>query len=310
MSPGARWRGLVPWSVFSLAVVGCAASGRLGATLDEGDGGGVGADAAAAPDAPSEAAPPDAAPADARLSDAGPSDASDAARCDGPTGLLDCAFACTADLFEPGFERHDFGAETALPGSWRSGPHLPPRVDSDAGAEAFGPHPMTASWWENYTSALSNGAGGDGLLCAELRVFAEASGDLDDNAFELVVRLPVDGGYESSGMTAVLRPNSNTVGLHTRLSDTQWAKHDTQALLFERSTPTDVRVLLYAKGDRYAAIVGTKTAAAALRARYTLPVGGGLAMIGWRSPHGVMVKRHAFGTPEKGIAAALDKLLP
>jgi hypothetical protein len=211
---------------------------------------------------------------------------------------------CGSTLFADGTLPQDFSSQMAFEAAWRPA-WAKPQVK--AGGLAFGPHPLTADWWENYSPAESLTKPGDVLLCARLRLTAEASDPVGDNSFELTMRKPDSGMYETSGLVLLIESNASFVTLRTRTGQESWLTYDRAPLRIESGSETAFELLLYGKDQRFLAEVkNTRTGQIArLRAEAMLPAGGSVTVLGWRTRSGIFLDKLVMGPPSPAAGMRL-----
>ncbi|MDB4932531.1 MAG: hypothetical protein JWM10_5015 [Myxococcaceae bacterium] len=207
------------------------------------------------------------------------------------------AFArCPTAMFASVDLDEDFDSATSYAARW-TGSHVAPQVSG--GALAFGPHPLTANWWENYSPTSSNRSFGDALLCATFSFTPAASGD-GTGTLEVSLR------GVSEGMVVSVRGYNRDVVLQTKRADGTWAVHATAPLAFERDVAQTVDVMLLAAGDRFRAEVRNVTTGAtvSLRAQYALPAGP-VGLLGWMLRNAARVDRVRVGPPSAEVTRVL-----
>jgi hypothetical protein len=211
---------------------------------------------------------------------------------------------CPLTLFADGTLPQDLSTQAAYGAAWTGG-WVQPQIKN--GALAFGPHPMTANWWENYSPTASKQKPGDVLLCTKLRMTPEAGGAASDNSFELTMRLPDGAGFETAGMTLDLEVNGGVARLRTRTGDNQWTTYESKPIAGEPGAEITYELLLFGQGNRFLAEVrNTKTGQVViLHASATFPAGGAVTMLGWRNRYGAYVDRLVMGQPSLNIAGTL-----
>ncbi|MBL9008966.1 MAG: hypothetical protein JNJ46_32190 [Myxococcales bacterium] len=221
-----------------------------------------------------------------------------------PKPLLATYAGCGSDLFADGTKPQDFGSQAAFEAAFRPAWAKPQVKD---GALVFGPHPLTADWWENYSPAESIDKPGDVLLCARVRLTTQANDPVGDNSFELTLRKPEMGMYETSGMVLLIEGNASFVALRTRTGQDTWVTYDRVPLRMQSGSETRFELLSYGQGSRFVAEVkNTSTGEIArLRAESPLPAGGSVTVLGWRSRNGIYVDTLVMGQPSP---AARDRL--
>lgn len=218
--------------------------------------------------------------------------------------LLESHPGCLGTLFADGTQAQDLSTAAAYSASWTGGWVLP---QLNNGALAFGPHPMTTDWWENYSPTTSKQKPGDVLICARVRMTPEISGSPNDNTFELTMRLPDNPGFETAGMDLSLEANAGLTRLRTRTGADSHIDYDTKPLASAPGTALTYELLLFGQGNRFVAEArNTNTGQAVLlRASATLPAGGAVTMLGWRNRQGAYIDRLVIGQPSLSISGTL-----
>lgn len=222
----------------------------------------------------------------------------------GPGPLLGTYQDCAAELFASGTKPQDFSSQTALAMAWKTG-WAQPQIKG--GVLTFGPHPLTADWWENYSPAASLDKPGDVLLCARVRLTAQAGDPVSDNSFELTMRNPDDAMYETSGMALLVEGNASFVGLRTRTGPQDWATYDRKPLALKSGEESTLELLLFGQGSRFVAEVKNVATGqiTRLRAEAGLPAGGAVTLLGWRTRSGIQMDKLVLGGPSAAAAAVL-----
>lgn len=213
-----------------------------------------------------------------------------------PKPLLATYAGCGSDLFADGTKPQDFGSQAAFEAAFRPAWAKPQVKD---GALVFGPHPLTADWWENYSPAESIDKPGDVLLCARVRLTTQANDPVGDNSFELTLRKPEMGMYETSGMVLLIEGNASFVALRTRTGQDTWVTYERAPLRMQSGSETRFELLSYGQGSRFVAEVkNTSTGEIVqLHAESPLPAGGSVTVLGWRSRNGIYVDTLVMGQP-------------
>lgn len=228
----------------------------------------------------------------------------------GKAPVLACADACAKALFDGAPFVDEFDDATSFAANWKTSWVAP---TLQAGSLVFGPHPLTANWWENYSPAMTVATYGDALYCARLRVSPTLADDgSGGDTLELITRTPAMGAkYETSGMVLMIDGGKNTAYLHTRLDDGTFLTHDTQPLSFAGSDEQTVDALVYGKGDAFVAEVKIGKSVVVLRAKYASIGSSGLyGLLGWRNHKPWYVDRAIIGAPATDVAARLASELP
>lgn len=222
----------------------------------------------------------------------------------GAMPLLATHPGCPLTLFADGTLPQDLSTAAAYGAAWTGG-WVQPQIKN--GALAFGPHPMTMNWWENYSPTASKQKPGDVLICARLRMTPEQGGGASDNSFELTMRLPDGAGYETAGMSLELEANSGTARLRTRTGDNAWTTYESKPIASAPGAELTYELLLFGQGNRFfAEVKNTQTGEIVLlHASATFPAGGAVTLLGWRNRYGAYVDRLVLGQPSLGIAGAL-----
>lgn len=222
----------------------------------------------------------------------------------GPAPLLGTYGGCAAELFASGTQPQDFSSQAALDLAWKTGWAQPQIKD---GALTFGPHPLTADWWENYSPAASLDKPGDVLLCARVRLTAQTADPASDNSFELTMRNPDGAMYETSGMALLIEGNASFVGLRTRTGPEVWATYDRKPLALKSGEESTLELLLFGQGSRFFAEVKNVATGqiTQLRAEAGLPAGGAVTLLGWRTRSGIQMDKLVLGAPSQAAAAVL-----
>jgi hypothetical protein len=210
---------------------------------------------------------------------------------------------CPLTMFVAGTTPQDFSSQAAVLMAWN--PQWVAPLAVAGGALQFGPHPMSESWWENYSPITSSFKPGDVLSCARLRISREP-GSADSNTFELTMRLPDEAGFETSGMALEINASTGMVQLHTRLTADTWITHDKKPLTLASGTAT-LDLLLQGQGAQFAAEVRDVDTGTTVRlqAVYPLPPGGAISMVGWRNRQPWFVDRLVVGIPAANVAERL-----
>lgn len=218
--------------------------------------------------------------------------------------LLATFAGCPSTLFADRTAPQDLSSQAAFEAAWRPAWAKPQVKD---GALAFGPHPLTADWWENYSPATSLDKPGDVLLCARVRLTPQENDPVGDNSFELTMRLPESAMYETSGMVLLVEGNASSVRLRTRTGQDSWTNYARAPLRLQSGSETTLELLLYGQGQRFVAEVkNTSTGEIArLRADSSLPAGGAVTLLGWRSRNGIFVDKLVIGPPSTTAAERL-----
>lgn len=211
---------------------------------------------------------------------------------------------CGPELFTDGTKPEDFSSQMAFEQGWLTA-WTKPQVSS--GALSFGPHPLSADWWENYSPATTRSKPGDVLLCARLRMMAQKNDPVGDNSIELTMRIPDAAMYETAGMVLLISGNAAQVSLRTRTGPDSWVHYAQAPLAMDSGVETAYDVLLYGQGSRFVAEVrNTLTGQIAqLRADSPLPAGGAVSLVGWRSRNGIAVDKLMLGQPSVAAAERL-----
>jgi len=191
----------------------------------------------------------------------------------------------------------EFDSAAGYAARW-TGSYVAPRVSE--GALLFGPHPLSANWWENYSPTGTNRTFGDAALCARMVLTPANSGD-NTGTVEFSLR----GGSE--GMVVSVRGYNGDVFLQTRRPDGSWIQHATAPLAFARDVAQTVDVLLVAEGNRFRAEVRNVSSGvtATLRTQFTVAAVGQASMVGWMLRNPARVERLRIGRPSAEAARVL-----
>lgn len=222
-----------------------------------------------------------------------------------PRPLLASYSSCQSELFSDGVKPQDFSTQMAFEAAWRPA-WAKPQVQ--AGSLVLGPHPLTADWWENYSPAESIDKPGDVLLCARVRLTTQVNDPLVDNSFELTMRRPETGMYETSGMVLMIEGNASYVTLRTRTGPDTWTTYDRAPLRMISGNEATYEVLLYGQDQRFVAEVKNTSTGdiTRLRGEAALPAGGSVTVLGWRARSGIFVDTLVMGAPSQAVK---DRLL-
>ena len=136
--------------------------------------------------------------------------------------LLATFGGCDGPLFADGTKPQDLSTQTAFDSAWTTN-WAKPQIKE--GALTFGPHPLTADWWDNYSPTATVAKPGDVLICARMRLMSQQNDPAGDNSFELTMRNPDAAMYETSGMVLLIEGNASQVGLRTPMSEAERLKH-------------------------------------------------------------------------------------
>lgn len=210
--------------------------------------------------------------------------------------LLATFGGCDGPLFADGTKPQDLSTQTAFDSAWTTN-WAKPQIKE--GALTFGPHPLTADWWDNYSPTATVTKPGDVLICARMRLMSQQNDPAGDNSFELTMRNPDAAMYETSGMVLLIEGNASQVGLRTRTGADTWVRYARAPLRMESGNQTTFDLLLYGQGSRFVAEVKNHNTGEIVRMRgdAPLPAGGAVTMVGWRSRNGIFVDKLIFGAP-------------
>lgn len=212
------------------------------------------------------------------------------------TRVLACHQDCADTMFAPADVVEEFDDPAEYAAHW-SGSYVAPVVAG--GSLVFGPHPLTASWWENYSPTQTVATFGDTLLCVKWKQRPGAQGA---NGFQLSLR----GGSE--GMVLGVSPVDGIVVLTTKVSASdQWMEHARAPFHFPVDQSHRLEAILWASGDHYVAEVHDLDTGeiAALDTTYTLPAQGPASLLGWQLENALYVDRVVIGTPASDVLREL-----
>ncbi|MDC0668798.1 hypothetical protein [Nannocystis radixulma] len=225
---------------------------------------------------------------------------------DGEGPLLNCYEGCPVELFAVMPYVEEFDDQADYDAHWAGNWDAPVLAD---GALSFGPHPLTLDWWDNYSPTTSKEKYGDTLQCARVRITPPATAIVDDDLFEITVRLPEGAMYETSGMTLLIDTANEQVLLRSRVGQAEWVVYADAPLAFDRDVENTIDALVYGQGDKY--VVEVRNAAypddiVVVTAEATFGPTGETTLLGWRDSKTVYVDRLVIGEPS---AAVYDRLV-
>ncbi len=209
------------------------------------------------------------------------------------------AFAgCPSTMYAVVALDEEFDSTAVFATRWNPS-YVAPTLSS--GGLVFGPHPLTANWWENYSPVASRQNFGDAMLCAHLTL-TPANTAANTGTVELSLR------GVSEGMVVSVRSVDGDVLLQTKRPDGSWLQHANAPMAFTRGARQTVDVVLWASGDRFRAEVRNQTSGAivALNVRYTLPSTGVAGMLGWMLGNPARVERLQVGTPSDAVRRVFE----
>lgn len=211
---------------------------------------------------------------------------------------------CGPELFADGTMAEDFSSQMAFEVGWQTA-WAKPQIS--AAVLGFGPHPLTADWWENYSPTTTRGKPGDVLLCARLRLTTQMNDPPADNSIEFTLRNPDGAMYETSGMVLLLSGNASLIVMRTRTGPDTWVNYAQAPLRMDSGVETTYDLLLFGQGSRFVAEVRNRSTGqiAHLRADSPLPAGGAVSLVGWRSRNGIYVDKLMMGQPSTAAGERL-----